>query len=102
MERKWIWRVVFASFLIILAVAASVTTVVDKPSGKDGKDPLPEFLRDWFPGINLGLDLQGGLRLIYEVEVEAAVEDKRNHVADAIVDTLAEKGEITGVKIKRS
>jgi preprotein translocase subunit SecD len=100
-ERKWIWRVIITSLLIILSLAASVTTVVDKPSGKDGKDPLPEFLRDWFPGINLGLDLQGGLRLIYEVEVGAAVEDKRDHLAEAIVDTLAEKGEITGVKVKR-
>ena len=78
MERKWVWKVVFTLFLFALAIAASVTTV---KKSKDGGGAIPDALYDIFPGINLGLDLQGGLRLIYEVEVEAAIEDKRDHIA---------------------
>ena len=100
MERKWIWKVILALLLVVVAGAASVTTIVPKPPAEQS-DPVPEFLRDWFPGINLGLDLQGGLRLQYEVQVAAAVEDKREHIAAGIVDALAEKVEIKAVKIIR-
>jgi len=100
-ERKWIAKVIFTLILILLAVGSSITTFVSKPAG-EGKDPVPEAIRDMFPGVNLGLDLQGGLRLIYEVQVEAAVEDKRNQVADAIVGNLAERFEIKDVQVKRS
>ena len=101
MERKWLWKVVLALLLILAAAGASLTTVVGPPEGEEAADPLPEELREMFPGINLGLDLQGGLRLIYEVEVSAAVEDKRNQIAEGIVETLAEKHEITGIEIVR-
>lgn len=101
MERKWLWKVVFTLILVALAAVASLSTMVGRPAG-EGADPLPGKLRDLFPGINLGLDLQGGLRLVYEVQVEAAVEDKREQVASGIVENLAEKHEIKGVEIVRS
>ena len=97
MERKWVWKVVFALCLFALAAAASVTTV---EKSKDEGGAIPSALYDIFPGINLGLDLQGGLRLIYEVEVEAAIEDKRDHIADGMVDSLAQ-AEIKNVKVAR-
>lgn len=96
MERKWLWRVIVLVSLIGISVAASITTVIKVPDG-DRKDSI-SFLRDLFPGINLGLDLQGGLRLIYEVGVDAAIEDKRDHVAESIVQELAEKAKIKNVK----
>ncbi len=98
MERKILWRVIFLVLLIIVSIGAVSTTVIKAPRG-DSKDNLA-WLRSLFPGINLGLDLQGGLRLIYEVGVDAAIEDKRDHTADAIVSELAEKGKIKNVKIK--
>jgi preprotein translocase subunit SecD len=100
-ERKWIAKVIFTAVLFVVAAGASVTTIVSKPAGDDS-DPIPEAIRDVFPGINLGLDLQGGLRLIYEVEVDAAVEDKRNQVADSMVGTLAEKYEMRDVEVELS
>jgi preprotein translocase subunit SecD len=100
-ERKWIWKVVFTVLLTALAALASVTTFVRKPAGAEAKDPV-ERLRGAFPGATLGLDLQGGLHLVYEVEVNAAVEDKRDRTADDIVRALAEKVEIKDVKIVRS
>ncbi len=101
MERKWLWKVVLTLILVAAAAVASLTTAIDRPAGADA-DPLPAKLREVFPGINLGLDLQGGLRLVYEVQVEAAVEDKREQVATGIVENLAEKHEIKGVEIIRS
>ncbi|MCP4677863.1 MAG: protein translocase subunit SecD [Deltaproteobacteria bacterium] len=97
MERKWIGKVVFVLVLTLLAAVALITTV-DKFKPGSKTDTLPEALYDLFPGINLGLDLQGGLRLIYEVEVEAAVEDKRDRLADAIIENLKDRVEITNVK----
>ena len=97
MERKTLWKVIFLMVLIVISIAATSTTVFKAPSG-GGKDKLAS-LREFFPGINLGLDLQGGLRLIYEVGVEAAIEDKRDHTADAIVQDIAEKAKLKGVKI---
>ncbi|MDJ0764594.1 MAG: protein translocase subunit SecD [Myxococcota bacterium] len=100
MERKLLWKVVFVLLLVSLSVTASITTVERLGRG-DKASALPDALRDLFPGINLGLDLQGGLRLIYEVEVEAAVEDKRDRIADSLVETLKERAEVAGVKVKR-
>lgn len=82
--------------LVALAVLASVTTVERAPTDSNQHDRWAK-LRDVFPGVNLGLDLQGGLRLVYEVEVEAAVEDKRNHIAQGIVQELDNKARIKGV-----
>ena len=36
-----------------------------------------------------GLDLRGGLRLVYTVEVEEAIRDKRDHIADEMKQDLA-------------
>jgi preprotein translocase subunit SecD len=40
-------------------------------------------------GIAPGLDLSGGLRLVYTVEVEDAIRDKRDHFADEMRQELA-------------
>jgi preprotein translocase subunit SecD len=97
--RKWIWKVILTILLIAMAALASITTV-DKFRGKENTT-LPKSVQKLFPGISLGLDLQGGLRLMYEVEVEAAVEDKRDHIAEGIIHDLAEKAEVKDVKIVR-
>jgi preprotein translocase subunit SecD len=97
-ERKWVWKWVFVLLLMALAGVAMLPSFIKKPA-EGAADPLPEFIRKSMPGINLGLDLQGGLRLIYEVEVLAAVEDKRDHLGQAIVDALAERAEFKGVKM---
>jgi preprotein translocase subunit SecD len=44
--------------------------------------------------IALGLDIQGGLRLMYEVEVEQAVEDRRDLRAQQMLERLCERMEI--------
>jgi len=95
-ERKWLWKVVLLVLLIAFAAAAGLPTFVKAP--RDGSDRI-SWLREIFPGINLGLDLQGGLRLIYEVGVDEAIEDKRDHMAEAIVNELGERARVKNVKI---
>jgi preprotein translocase subunit SecD len=50
----------------------------------------PEYIRDRVTfAIAPGLDLSGGLRLVYTVEVEEAIRDKRDHFADEMRQELA-------------
>ncbi len=50
----------------------------------------PAYLKDRITfGIAPGLDLSGGLRLVYTVEVEEAIRDKRDHFADEMRQELA-------------
>ena len=62
----------------------------------DGKIKCPTYVRERITfGIVKGLDLQGGLRLVYTVEVEEAIRDKRDKFADEMRHELA-----VGYKIK--
>ncbi|HEY2516582.1 MAG TPA: protein translocase subunit SecD [Polyangiaceae bacterium] len=56
----------------------------------DGKLPCPAYIKDHVTfGIEAGLDLSGGMRLVYTVEVEEAIRDKRDHFADEMRQQLA-------------
>jgi preprotein translocase subunit SecD len=55
-----------------------------------GKIPLPAYVHDRLPfAIAPGLDLRGGMRLVYTVEVDDAIRDKRDHLADDMRQKLA-------------
>src|SRR5262249_57965330 len=55
-----------------------------------GKIKCPSYVRDNIKfGIVQGLDLQGGMRLVYTVEVEEAIRDKRDRFADEMRQELA-------------
>ena len=56
----------------------------------DGKIHCPSYVRDRIDfGIAPGLDLRGGMRLVYTVEVEEAIRDKRDRFADDMRQELA-------------
>jgi preprotein translocase subunit SecD len=56
----------------------------------DGRIKCPTYVKDRISfGIVKGLDLQGGLRLVYTVEVEEAIRDKRDKFADDMRHDLA-------------
>jgi preprotein translocase subunit SecD len=51
--------------------------------------PAPSWLKERVSGrIAPGLDIQGGLRLTYEVEVDEAIRDRRDRLADDLLDQL--------------
>ena len=54
--------------------------------------PMPEMLAERLTRrINPGLDIQGGLRLMYEVEVDEAVRDRRDVRAEQVIERLGVK-----------
>ncbi len=87
MKKKVLWRFILIGILVLVAV---VYLLPDTPVF----DRMPSWWRDTMPsrGITLGLDLQGGLHLVYEVEGDRAVEISTERLAQSMRDVIAEKG----------
>jgi preprotein translocase subunit SecD len=85
MERSWWWKAVLYGALTLVACLYIVPTVV--PENKQ-----PEFFRKHFTKrIQKGLDLQGGLHLVYTVDIDKAVIGKVDHLANEIEDAIKKK-----------
>ena len=78
--------------LLLLAVTVVISVIFFLPSTPWYKD-FPDWWKKYLPskGINLGLDLQGGMHLVLEVEEEKAVENLVDRSAENMKDLLAEK-----------
>lgn len=99
MERSLTVRIVSYSLLTLLAAALIVPSVAGW-LGRDAEVPT------WFKSvvskkILLGLDLQGGLHLVYEVQVDKAVSDKADRLASDIEEKLRKEKKITEVRADR-
>jgi len=89
MERSWWWKALLYGLVTVLAALYLVPTVSYLWPEKFPEAKLPSFLRENFKKrIQLGLDLQGGLHLVYEVNVDKAVTDKVDRIAGALEDRL--------------
>lgn len=87
MDAGWRLRLGFVWAVATFAVVA-VWPTVSRMS--HGKVPVPGYIdRNVHFGVVKGLDLQGGMRLVYTVEVEEAIRDKRDHFADDMRHDLA-------------
>jgi preprotein translocase subunit SecD len=86
-----------AIFVLLLWIAAGVILMGLLPA-----ESQPSWLK-WATQkrITLGLDLQGGVRLVYTVDVTRAKADKRDKMAKDMVDMLEEDKGVKGVKIKK-
>src|SRR3979490_2728958 len=104
MDRAWYWK---AGFIVLVTVAAVYALV---PSWTYFKLPAAtrnaagEFEKarpKWAPArhLNLGLDLQGGIHLVMDVEVDRAVREKAVRRAEEIAAEMDRKG-IKGVDVK--
>jgi preprotein translocase subunit SecD len=78
MDRGWYFRlaiVVGSSLLGFLALWPSV----------DRWLPCPDIVKETFNNqINPGLDIKGGMRLMYEVEVDEYIRDRRDRIAEQV------------------
>ncbi|RMG60303.1 MAG: protein translocase subunit SecD [Deltaproteobacteria bacterium] len=83
MKRSILWR---ASLIIALTVV-SVFVIVPSLTGK-----APEFLKEKIGRIHLGLDLQGGIFLRLQVDLDKAIENTISRYADDARASLREKG----------
>ncbi len=82
MDRGWYFR-----FLILVVAVASAVLAL-WPS-VDAWFPAPAIVKKVFPGrISPGLDIKGGLRLMYEVEVDEYIRDRRDRQATRMIPKL--------------
>ena len=82
MDRGWYIRFGFFASLLVVATLALWPSL-------DTWVPAPRWVKKTFAGrIAPGLDIRGGLRLAYEVEVEEAIRDIRDRRADQLSDEL--------------
>ncbi len=87
MDGGWRFKTGFVTVVFALTCIVLWPTV-NSLSG--GKAHCPAYLTDNITfGIAPGLDLRGGLRLVYSVEVDEAIRDKRDHFADEMRRELA-------------
>src|SRR5437879_12093579 len=81
-----------AGRVILLSLTVLVSAVLFLPSA-----PLFSAMREWWSqylpnkGITLGLDLQGGIHLVLEVEAERAIEIKLDRDVTTMTELFAEK-----------
>ncbi len=86
MKKNVTWRFTIIIITVILAV------VFFLPNTQLFKY-MPDFYKEVMPdkGISLGLDLRGGIHLVYEVEGDKAVEESINRMANNIRNLLDKK-----------
>ena len=88
MDRGWYFR-----FALMLALTTGAWLTLWPTL--DEWVPAPGWVKEHFAGeISPGLDIQGGLRLVYEVDVDEAIKNRRDLLADRLLPQL---GELLGV-----
>ncbi len=86
MKKKIIWRFALIGATVVLAVIFFLPNT-----------PVFQYMPEWWKssmpnkGITLGLDLQGGVHLVFEVEGDRAVEITTERLQQSISDALAKK-----------
>jgi preprotein translocase subunit SecD len=87
------WRFILYAATVLFSILLVMPTLTSE---------LPPWLSKVIPSekIHLGLDLQGGMHLILEVEAEKAVESYVERVKNNLRDDLKERGIPTG-KVER-
>lgn len=86
MKKNIFWRFVIIGITVLLSV---VFFLPNTPVFKY----MPQWWKENMPskGITLGLDLQGGVHLVFEVEGQKAIETTLERIAQSIKDSLARK-----------
>jgi len=96
MERGWWWKAALYGLVTVLAVLYLIPTVVSE-------EKQPRFIKNFFQKkIQLGLDLQGGLHLVYNVNVGKAVSDKVDRLSSDVEDRLRKDRGVTDVNVVRA
>jgi preprotein translocase subunit SecD len=95
MERSWWWKAALYGAVTLLAVLYLIPTVVPE-------DKQPDFIKKHFQKrIQLGLDLQGGLHLVYEVNVDKAVASKVDRMSADLEDRLHKDKGVADLTVTR-
>lgn len=82
MDRGWYLRLGLMATLLVGSLLVVWPSV-------DAWLPAPAWLKERVTNrISPGLDIKGGLRLTYEVEVDEAIRDRRDRLVDDLLDRL--------------
>jgi preprotein translocase subunit SecD len=74
MDRSLRWRTIALVFISLFCLATLAPSFVDK-------DSLPSWFTHFFKKeINLGLDLQGGKHIVYNIALDKAIDDKASDI----------------------
>ncbi|MBI5875690.1 MAG: protein translocase subunit SecD, partial [Deltaproteobacteria bacterium] len=84
MSKSIMWRFIAIGFFFLLAV------VLFLPSTPFSKS-LPSWYKDRFPKIALGLDLQGGMHLVLQVDTEKGIENHLQRMSKGMDVLFKEK-----------
>ena len=85
MERSWWWKAALYGAVVVLSCLYLVPSVVPQ-------EKQPAIIQKLFhKRIQKGLDLAGGLRLVYNVDIDKAVSTKVDQIANAVEDNLHKK-----------
>jgi len=86
MKKGILWRFILITGTVLLA---AIFFLPNTPLFKD----MPEWWKKDMPdkGITLGLDLQGGIHLVFEVEGDKAVEITTERIAQSLRDIISKK-----------
>ena len=86
MKKKVLWKLILINVTFLLSVIFFIPNTPLLPH-------MPEWWKKTMPsrGIVLGLDLQGGLHLVFEVEGDKAVEITTERIAARLKDLFAKK-----------
>jgi len=91
MEKNWTMRGLFILALVVAAVVMLLPSFMDRE-----KYPWLNKINE---GLNLGLDLKGGIHFVLSVDVEKAVQDRVDRQTDEIAKRMEEE-QIPYEKIK--
>lgn len=85
MDRKTKWRTFWVALITVLAICVMIPSLV--PSSDD----LPRWFNRMFQKkVQYGLDLQGGLYIVYSIDLDKAVDDKASEIKRDIEAKLEE------------
>lgn len=91
MRKRFFWRILIISVATILSIIFFLPTTRIRSS-------LPEWLRKY--GLTLGLDLQGGIHLVYEVDGDKAVDITTERIAISLKNIFRDREVEAEVKKK--
>jgi preprotein translocase subunit SecD len=97
MDREWYWRGALVGLVTLGAIYLLVPSWFYfqlAPEVRNDQGELAKVLPAWAPSkkLNLGLDLQGGIHLVMEVDVDAALAAKAVNRASEMAEYLESKG----------
>src|SRR5262245_55070014 len=96
-DRSLLYRSITYVLLTVVAFVLMVPTL----AAWTGREEPAWMRKHLQKKIMLGLDLQGGLHLVYEVQVDKAVSDKADRLATDLEEKLHKDKKVKDVRVER-